>query len=199
MEKNRKINLYPVVAVLILILIYQQGCFGKEKSGEIIPINGKKYEIIKREIDTVYQIKSQILYRKGKTIFQEVEVVKEIPADVDTASILRDYYSKVFFKDTFRLEDKLGFIAIDDTIYQNRIYGRKFSSSINVPTTKETTYLKEISNIWFAGPSVQLGQISSLGGDLHLKTKKDMLFGIGIGINSNISPYFRGSMSWKIK
>lgn len=199
MEKNRKINLYPVVAVLILILIYQQGCFGKEKSGEIIPINGKKYEIIKREIDTVYQIKSQILYRKGKTIFQEVEVVKEIPADVDTASILRDYYSKVFFKDTFRLEDKLGFIAIDDTISQNRIYGRKFSSTINIPAVKETIYVKEILNIWFAGPSVQLGQISSLGGDLHLKTKKDMLFGIGIGINSNISPYFRGSMSWKIK
>lgn len=199
MEKNKQINLYLVVAALILILIYQQGCFGKEKSGEIIPIDGKKYEIIKREVDTVYQIKTQTLYKEGKTIFQEVEVVKEIPADVDTASILRDYYSKVFYKDTFRLEDKLGFIAIDDTISQNRIYRRKFSSIINIPTVKEKIYVKEISNIWFAGPSVQLGQISSLGGDLHLKTKKDMLFGIGIGINSNISPYFRGSMSWKIK
>jgi hypothetical protein len=199
MEKNRKINLYPVVAALILILIYQQGCFRKKESGEILQIGGKKYEIIKKEIDTIYQIKSQVLYKEGKTIFQEVEVVKEIPADVDTASILRDYYSKVFYKDTFRLEDKLGFIAIDDTISQNRIYGRKFSSVISIPTVKETTYLKEISNIWFAGPSVQLGQISSLGGDLHLKTKKDMLFGIGIGVNSNISPYFRGSMSWKIK
>lgn len=199
MEKNKQINLYPVVVALILILVYQQGCLGKEKFGEIIPIDGKKYEIIKREVDTVYQIKTQTLYKEGKTIFQEVEVVKEIPADVDTASILRDYYSKVFYKDTFRLKDKLGFIAIDDTISQNRIYGRKFSSTINIPAVKETIYVKEISNIWFAGPSVQLGQISSLGGDLHLKTKKDMLFGIGIGINSNISPYFRGSMGWKIK
>jgi hypothetical protein len=25
------------------------------------------------------------------------------------------------------------------------------------------------------------------------------LFGVGMGINSNISPYFRGSVSWKIK
>jgi hypothetical protein len=51
----------------------------------------------------------------------------------------------------------------------------------------------------FFGPAIQLGKTPSFGGDLHLKTKKDMLIGLGLGFNLNTSPYFRGSVGWKIK
>jgi hypothetical protein len=199
MKPIKKLVPYLIIAILALVILYQEGCFGKKKEGDTLRINGKDYEVIKHEIDTFYETKTQTVYRKGKDITHEVEIVKEIPANVDTASILKDYYARVFYNDTFKLKDTLGYIAINDTISKNRIVGRNFYSSINIPTIKETLYLKEISNNWFIGPSVQLGSPFSLGGDLHLKSKKDMLFGVGMGINSNISPYFRGSVSWKIK
>ena len=199
MKHLKKSTPYIVILGLVLIIFYQEGCFGKKKSGDILNINGKKYEVIKHEIDTFYETKTETRYKKGEDIVHEVEVVKEIPANVDTASILRDYYARIFYSDTFRLKDTLGYIAVNDTISKNRIVGRKYYASINVPTIKETLYLRELSNNWFIGPSFQLGNFPSLGGDLHLKTKKDMLFGVGMGINSNISPYLRGSVSWKIK
>ena len=199
MKTLKKFTPYIVILGLVLIILYQEGCFGKKKSGDILNINGKKYEVIKHEIDTFYETKTETRYKKGEDIVHEVEVVKEIPANVDTASILRDYYARIFYSDTFRLKDTLGYIAVNDTISKNRIVGRKYYTSINVPTIKETLYLRELSNNWFIGPSFQLGNFPSLGGDLHLKTKIDMLFGVGMGINSNISPYLRGSVSWKIK
>lgn len=199
MKTIKKIIPYFIIAILIAILLYQDGCFQVKSKGEILNVNGKKYEIIKHTIDTFYVEKIQTIYKKGKDIVYSVEVVKEIPSNVDTASILKDYYAKVYYNDTFKFEDTVGFITISDTIYKNRIAGRKFYSSIKIPSIKETLYLKELNNNFFAGPSIQIGPNPSIGGDLHLKTKKDVLFGFGAGLNLNASPYLRGSVSWKIK
>lgn len=198
MKLFNKIAPYLVIVALVLVIIYQRGCFGTSKKGDEIEINGKKYEVVKHEIDTFYRVETQTLYKKGKDIVHEVEVVKEIPANVDTGAILKDYYARVFYKDTFKLKDTLGFIVINDTISKNRVQNRKFYSSINIPIVKEKIYLREISNDWYVGPSLVLGKTSSLGGDLYLKNKKDLLLGFGVGVNSNISPYLRGSVSWKI-
>ena len=199
MEILKKLTPYVIIAALVAIILFQEGCFGKKTNGDVININGKKYEVIKHEIDTFYETKTQTVYRKGKDITHEVEVVKEIPANVDTASILKDYYAKVFYNDMFKLKDTLGYIVINDTITKNRIAGRKFNSSINIPIIKETLYLKELNSNFFVGPSFQLGSSPSVGGDVHLKTKKDVLFGAGLGLNLNATPYIRASVSWKIK
>jgi hypothetical protein len=198
MKQFSKFIPYLVIVGLVLILLYQEGCFGEPKKGKEIEIDGKKYEVVKHEIDTFYEVKTQTLYKKGKDIVHEVEVVKEIPANVDTGAILKDYYARVFYKDTFKLKDTLGFIVINDTISKNRVQNRKFYSSINVPVVKEKIYLKEISNSWFLGPSASLGNPAFLGGEIHLKSKKDVLFGAGLGLNSNLSPSIRMSVGWKI-
>jgi len=199
MQTTKKIFPYIIIAILAVIIFYQKGCSGKKETGSTVNIGGTDYEVLKHEIDTFYQIDTQRFYRKGKDIVKIVEVVKEIPANVDTLSILRDYYARVFYKDTFKLKDSLGYIVINDTITKNRIFSRGFASYINVPTIRETLYLKELENTLFLGPSIQLGKTPSFGGDLHLKTKKDMLIGFGLGFNLNASPYFRGSIGWKIK
>jgi len=200
-EKNKfvgKIIPYLVIVILVAIILNLKGCFRTPERGEEINIKGKKYEVIKREIDTFYQVKTQVSYKKGEDIYHEVEVIKEIPANVDTLSILKKYYSKVFYRDTFRLKDSLGYFVINDTISKNRISSRNFQSSIRIPTIKETLYLKEITKDFYIGPSIQIGRPISLGVDAHLKSKKEILFGLGVGINSNVSPYVRGSFSWKI-
>lgn len=189
---------YLIIAGLVIFILNLKGCFGPSKKGDVVKIGGKDYGVIKREIDTFYKIDKQIVYRKGKDITHEVEIIKEVPANVDTASILKDYYSRVFYKDTFKLKDTLGYLVVNDTISKNRIASRKFESFIRIPTIKETLYLKEISNDFYVGPALQLGSPFSIGADAHLKTKKDFLFGFGVGINSNASPYLRGSFGWKI-
>ena len=165
MEILKKLTPYVIIAALVAVILFQEGCFGKKTNGDVLNINGKKYEVIKHEIDTFYETKTQTVYRKGQDITHEVEVVKEIPANVDTASILKDYYAKVFYNDTFKLKDTL----------------------------------KELNSNFFVGPSFQLGSSPSIGGDVHLKTKKDVLFGAGLGLNLNATPYIRASVSWKIK
>ena len=189
---------YLVIAILVAVILNLKGCFGGKEKGDIIDINGKKYEVIKTEIDTFYKEVKQIQYKKGKDIYHNVEVVKEIPANVDTLSILKDYYSRVFYRDTFKLKDSLGYFVINDTISKNKIHSRNIASSVRIPTIKEKIYLKELSRDLYLGPSLQLGSFISLGADAHLKNKKDMLFGFGVGVSSNISPYVRGSFSWKI-
>jgi len=198
MQTTKKIFPYVIIIILTIIIFYQKGCSGK-KEGSNVNIDGTEYQVIKHEIDTLYQIDTQNFYRRGKDITKIVEVVKEIPANIDTLSILRDYYARVFYKDTFKLKDSLGYIVVNDTITTNRIFSREFISYINIPTIKETIYLKEIKNSLFLGPAVQFGKSPSFGGDLHLKTKKDMLIGFGLGFNLNASSYFRGSIGWKIK
>jgi hypothetical protein len=199
MQTTKKIFPYIIIAILAVIIFYQKGCSGKKTPGSTVNIGGTDYEVLKHEIDTFYQIDTQRFYRKGKDIVKIVEVVKEIPADIDTLNILKDYYARVFYKDTFKLKDSLGYIVINDTITTNRIFARGFTSYVNIPTIRETIYLKELENTLFFGPAIQLGKIPSFGGDLHLKTKKDMLLGFGLGFNLNASPYFRGSIGWKIK
>jgi hypothetical protein len=111
---------------------------------------------------------------------------------------LRDYYSRVFYKDTFKLKDTLGYFVINDTISKNKVQSRSFESFLRIPKIKETVYLKELSNSFYLGPSLQAGGVFSFGADAHLKTKKDMLYGFGMGFGSNLSPYVRGSVGWKI-
>lgn len=189
---------YLVIVGLVFFILNLKGCFGPSKEGEVVKIDGKDYKVIKKEIDTFYKVDKQIVYKKGKDIPYEVEVVKEVPANIDTLSILKDYHARVFYKDTFKLKDTLGYLVVNDTISRNRIASRKFESFIRIPTIKETLYLKEISNDFYVGPSLQLGRPFSIGADAHLKTKKDFLLGLGVGINSNASPYIRGSFGWKI-
>jgi hypothetical protein len=198
MKKFKSIFPYVIILILSLIIAYQKGCSPKDK-GNQIDIDGKKYEIIKRETDTFYKVEEKVEYKKGKDIYHEIEKIVEIPSKVDTASILKNYYSRNFYIDTFSLGDSIGFVTINDTISRNQIQGRKISSSVNLPTIRETIYLKEISNSWFFGPSTQLGRIVYLGGDIHLKTKKDYLIGLGAGVSTGLNPYVRGSFGWKIK
>jgi hypothetical protein len=198
MEKNSKAVLYLIILGLVFFILYLEGCFGSPEKGEKVNIGGKSYLVIKREIDTVYETKREIEYRRGKDIVREVEVVKEIPANVDTMAILEDYYSVFFYRDTFRLKDTLGYFVVNDTISRNKIQSRGFESLLRIPKVKEEIYVKELSNSFYLGPALQVGGIISIGADAHLKTKNDMLYGFGMGLGSNSFLYIRGSVGWKI-
>ena len=202
-----------IAALVIYILLQWFNPGGVMPGGRTIRIEGKKYEIIKHDIDTVDIIKTKIVTKKGEDIYHETIVEKEviIPAIIDTLALLKDYYSKVLYKDTLILPDSLGIVALNDTISQNKILGRTFNASVKQRTIKETTIVKELpkTKIFYGleGGFNKADVVSSVGAGVLINTKKDKIYQLGLGVNNKttdgttgaFSPYIRGGVYWKIK
>ena len=213
MKKLLNFRNIAIAALVIYILLQWFNPGGVMPGGRTIRIEGKKYEIIKHDIDTVDIIKTKIVTKKGEDIYHETIVEKEviIPAIIDTLALLKDYYSKVLYKDTLILPDSLGIVALNDTISQNKILGRTFNASVKQRTIKETTIVKELpkTKIFYGleGGFNKADVVSSVGAGVLINTKKDKIYQLGLGVNNKttdgttgaFSPYIRGGVYWKIK
>jgi hypothetical protein len=201
------------IAALIIFVLLQWFNPGDILPGKKVFIAGKAYEVIKHEIDTVDIVKTKVVTKKGDDIYHETIVEKEvlIPAVIDTAALLKDYYSKVLYKDVLVLPDSLGTVAVTDTISQNKILGRTFNANVKQRTIKETTIVKELpkTKVFYGleGGFNKADFVSSVGAGVLINTKKDKIYQLGLGVdnrttdgtNGSFSPYVRGGVYWKIK
>jgi hypothetical protein len=213
MKKFVNFKNIAIAALIIYILLQWFNPGGVMPGGRTIRIEGKKYEVIKHEIDTVDVIKTKIVTKKGDDIYHETIVEKEvlIPAVIDTAALLKDYYSKVLYKDVLVLPDSLGTVAVTDTISQNKILGRTFNANVKQRTIKETMIVKELpkTKVFYGleGGFNKADFVSSVGAGVLINTKKDKIYQLGLGVdnrttdgtNGTFSPYVRGGVYWKIK
>jgi len=213
MKKFVNFKNIAIAALVIYILLQWFNPGGVMPGGRTIRIEGKKYEVIKHEIDTVDIVKTKVVTKKGEDIYHETIVEKEviIPAVIDTAALLKDYYSKVLYKDTLILPDSLGTVSILDTISQNKILGRTFNASVKQRVIKETTIVKELPKTklfyGFEGGFNKADVVSHLGFGVLVNTKKDKMFHLGLGVANRttdgtsgaLSPYIGGGVYWKLK
>jgi hypothetical protein len=201
------------IAALIIFVLLEWFNPGGVMPGKKVFIAGKAYEVIKHEIDTVDIVKTKVVTKKGEDIYHETIVEKEviIPAVIDTMALLKDYYSKVLYKDTLVLPDSLGIVALNDTISQNKILGRTFNASVKQRTIKETTIVKELpkTKLFYGleGGFNKADFVSSVGAGVLINTKKDKIYQLGLGVtnqttdgtNGGFTPYVRGGVYWKLK
>jgi hypothetical protein len=199
------------IALLIVIVVFQQCGGDKTKTGEIVKVDGKKYELIKHEIDTFEIVKTKVVTKKGEDIYHETIKEVTIPAIVDTQALLQDYFAKNIYKDTLQLPDSLGTIAMIDTITQNKILGRTFNASVKQRVIKETTIVKELPKTklfyGFEGGFNKADVVSHLGFGVLVNTKKDKMFHLGLGVANRttdgtsgaLAPYIGGGVYWKLK
>lgn len=192
-----------IITVLICIIgIEQCRSFQTRQKPETIKIDGKKYDIINRKIDTIYITKTSTIYKPGKKISYEVLVEKPIyiPAKIDTSAIINAYFSKVIYKDTLKI-DSIGYIAVTDTLYKNKILGRSWAYNIQQKIIKDQIIVKEAPrNQFYVGGSVITGNGRVLAGPQILwKTKKDNIYGMNAYIDPYGNPYYGLSLNWKIK
>ena len=202
------LNLEPrtiLIIILLIILFMMRMCDGinREKSnGDIVKINGDKYEVIKNRTDTLYITKDSVVYREGEKIPVIVEVPRYIPTIVDTQEILRDYFSKKFYIDTLSLNNK-SFVIVKDTISENKILSRIYESSITNTIIRDSIFLKELpKRQLYLGTQFGFNKedILSYGGvGLLYKDKSDNIYGLGGGTYTNGKPIVLGSIYWKIK
>ena len=201
------------IAALIIFVLLEWFNPGGVMPGKKVFIAGKAYEVIKHDIDTIDIVKTKVVTKKGEDIYHETIVEKEviIPAVIDTMALLKDYYSKVLYKDTLVLPDSLGIVALNDTISQNKILGRTFNASVKQRTIKETTIVKELpkTKLFYGleGGFNKADFVSSVGAGVLINTKKDKIYQLGLGVtnqttdgtNGGFTPYVRGGVYWKLK
>ena len=201
------------IAVLVVIVLLEYFNPGGKMPGRTVRIDGKKYEVIKHDIDTFEVVKTKVVTKKGADIYHETIVEKEvvIPAIVDTAALLKDFFAKNVYKDTLRLPDSLGMVAVTDTITQNKILGRTFNASVKQREIKETLIVKELPKTQvyygFNGGFNKADVVSNVGAGVIVKTKKDKIYQLGAGVanrtvdgtNGSLSPYIGAGVYWKIK
>lgn len=200
-----------LIFVLIIVILLMRACGGKTTNttnpGQTVNVNGTPHVIIKHVIDTQYIRKDTVIYKKGKDMYHETPVYVELPNDVDTASILKDYYSSVTYKDTIKLNDSLGVVRITDVISKNKIQNRTFSASINKIVIRDTLILKEKPRrqlyVGVNTSFTQLNVVNGVGVGLIYKDRKDKVFSAGVGIQQTrpmiLTPYVQGGLYWKIK
>ncbi len=213
MKKFLNFKNIAIAALIIYILLQWFNPGGVMPGGRTIRIEGKKYEVIKHTIDTVEVEKVKVVTKKGQDIVHEViehdTLVKLV--DVDTTAILKDYLAKVIYKDTLKLDDGLGIVAVTDTIHKNRILGRTFTANVKERIIKEELIVKEPARtqLYYGlnGGFNKADVVSSVGAGLMLKTKKDKLYQFTLGVNNRVvdgttggfSPYIGFGTYWKIR
>lgn len=200
-----KLSQYFLIIIALLVgVIGVQQCrsFQNRQKPEIVKVEGKKYEFVSQKVDTVYVTKTATVYKLGKNIPYEVLVEKPIyiPAKLDTTNVIRDYFSKVLYKDTLRI-DSIGYISIIDTLKENKILNRSVSYEIKQPTIKDYMVVKELPrNQFYVGGSMIVGNSRVLAGpQISWKTKSDNIYSIDGYIDSYGNRYYGLSLNWKIK
>jgi hypothetical protein len=210
MKKYLNFKNIAIAVLVVIVLLEFFNPFGN-MPGRTIRIDGKKYEVIKHTVDTIDVIKTKVVTKKGEDIYHETIKEVVIPTIVDTTAILQNYYSKVVYKDLLVLPDSLGTVAVTDTITQNKIAFRTFDAKVKQRTIKETTIVKELPKtqvfVGFNGGFNKKDVISNVGAGIVVKTKKEKLYQIGIGVTNNVtdgtngslSPFINAGIFWKIK
>ena len=211
-----------LIVALIVIIVLQRGCSGDYGDKEIVKVDGKDYELIKQETDTVFvEKKVEVTKYVPKYITKEVIKEVEIPVDVDSLAIIKDYFSKVTVTDTLNLDydfpkevtdslgqkppSSLGYGILTDVISQNRIESREIDWFFKIPTVYNTTIVKELPKLeFYYGFGVGMDQTNGLNnfsGNLLVKTKKMNVYGLNFGMSNQLGlykPFVGGSMYWKI-
>lgn len=210
-------NIKWIVIFATCGIVWYKCTNGDGKVGETVNVDGKNYELLKHKIDTIFVDHTKIKYVKGKDIYHETIVEKEKRVEVpvytkgDTVRIVQSYNQKVLYKDKLVLDNNLGTIELTDTLYQNKILGRKWNAIVKERTITDTKIVKELpKNQVYVGVNGALDKVNfgnSIGAGVILKSKTDKLYQLNIGISNqqntnganNVVPYIGGGVYWKIK
>ena len=217
MLKFLQSNIKWIVIFATCGIVWYKCTNGDGKVGETVNVDGKNYELLKHKIDTIFVDHTKIKYVRGKDIYHETIVEKEKRIEVpvytkgDTVRIVQSYNQKVLYKDKLVLDNNLGTIELTDTLYQNKILGRKWNTTIKERTITDTKIVKELpKNQVYVGVNGALDKVNfgnSIGAGVILKSKTDKLYQLNIGISNqqntnganNVVPYIGGGVYWKIK
>ena len=202
LKKLNKISLSEILILVLLVIILLQRCGGNSEHPTGPQITR----------DTVW-------VQKNSTIISNPEIVKTVTVPIDrweTEYLPDTNYTKLvkqytdlaekflasnLYRDSLHI-DSLGYVIVKDTISKNLITSRTFSYNFHYPIIKETIKIPEKKrNQFYLGGYIQGNQSSldGIGANLLFKDKKDKMFGVSAGLNTNGQIMYGVSSFWKIK
>ena len=211
-----------VILLLLGIILFLRGCGEDYGDKTLVEVDGEQYELLESKTDTIY-VEKEVKVTKYVPKYITKEVIKEveIPIDVDSLAIIKDYFSKITVKDTLNLtyefptevtdslgakpDSSLGFGILTDVISQNRIESREIDWFFKIPTVYNTTIVKELpKNEFYYGFGLGVDQTNGFGNlsvNGLLKTKKMNIYGLNVGLSNQggeYKPFVGTSLYWKI-
>jgi len=216
---------FVIVGLVIQVVAYSNILGNRDDEFQIVQVNGQDYELLSQEIDTVVVEKEVTVTEYVPTTIIKTDTVRvQIPADVDTAAILDDYFATYTVIDTLKLDydfpdeitdetgnqppSTLGFGILRDEISQNTLQSRNVKWTFQVPTVYNTTIVKELpKNEFYLGGGFGYNEQDFFGSaniGLGWKTKKQRLLLLEGGVTNDTygelteyNPYI--SLSYYIK
>lgn len=175
-----------IIACILFAVMLKSGC--DKEDINIEQVNERKYQIIKRVVDTQYIEKKITIIKKGKDIYRDTIIYKPVPYldSIQIKQVLKQYYAKNVSKDTIKIDSSC--VYITDTISQNSLSARSFTMDIRYPIITKETFYKEKKKIQvFVGAKgmvSQYGNFQNAGAGFMIKTKSDRMYGIGAGFDA---------------
>lgn len=196
----KKNYLYLIIGVLLLV-IFLQRC-GSDKPVTPVPPTV--------EIDTVWVKHDSMIYSKPKivTVIKGIPEIQYVP-DTSYSKLVIQYKSLVdlctaknVYSDTLKI-DSIGYVNVLDTISKNRIQGRRFKYDLKYPVVTKTITLQAPPKTQvYIGGGLQGNQyniVNQFNAGLLLKTKKDQIYGVSAGMNTDGKVQYGLQSYWKIK
>jgi hypothetical protein len=190
---------YGLIIAFLLIFILKSECGKPKGQGEIVKVDGKKYEVLKHTIDTQY-VPVKIKGTKD-TIVEDTTIYVEVPVmdSTELRKYVEEYYAKKVYNDTIKLE--YGKIFIHDTISTNKIINRAFAADLLIPTITDTKIVKELPKnqiyLGVRGDVTQGYSLFGVGPQIMLKTKKNKIYGVGMMMTQD-KPIYSVNFAFKL-
>lgn len=164
--------------------------------------------------DTAWQKYDSIVVRKVPVPYEvkvPVESKPEMLPDTNYAklkeqymALLQLYMNKLIYSDTIRV-GTYGYIAVLDTINENKLKYRRTRDNFNIPIVKETKtitkYAPPTRNV-FVGAGVLVNNALGIRGaeaGMILKTKKDQLYNIKASVDIDGNVMYGAGYYYKLK
>ena len=150
-------------------------------------------------------------YIEGEIVYLDSIVYVPTLVQVDTAEILKDFYAKILYSDTIKLNNNQGFVYLSDSISKNNIVSRKWSASIKPKIVREPApeppKVRNQVYVGLNGAWSEKDWVNSIGTSVLFKTKDDKIFQVGVGVanrtfdgvSGGFTPFINGGVYWKIK
>ena len=164
--------------------------------------------------DTAWQIHDSIIVRKVPKPYEvivEIASKPEMLADTNYArlkeqynALLQLYINKFAYNDTIRV-GSYGYIALLDTVKENKIAYRRTRDNFNIPIVKETKtitkYAPPTRNLFIGGGVIVNNAIGIRGAEagMILKTKKDQLYNIKASVDLDGQVMYGVGYYYKLK
>lgn len=182
--KSLKVNIimFLISMVLLVLFMRERGKNAEARPNDTISV-----------IDTFWQKHDSIIVKKVPVPYEvEVEVESKPLMLPDTnyarlkeqyMALLQLYINKVVYKDTINVGN-YGYIAVLDTVKENKIVYRRTRDNFNIPIVKETKtitkYAPPVRQLYVGGGVMVNNTLGIRGAEAGLlyKTKKDGVYGI---------------------